>query len=713
MVLNRIKYKIGPLHKQLYAYQEGLGTSECITEVLSCINQNKATIVFIDFEKAIELASPTAMLQSVAKKGVKGHLLAWTKNYVLGRQARVKFQGVVSTYHELENGTPQGGILSPLLFNILMENIASLQLPEGVDIFVYADDVCVIARGAVRTMKMQRALNAISHKSNELGLKINIGKTKAMSIKAPNPLQPLTIGMEPLEWVDKYTYLGVIIDKQLTFRYEIKYLKERTNARTAVMRYMCNLKEGANEHVQMKYYQACTRALVEYASPALTGLTVIQKGKVEVFQNNAMRLMLGAPLWTRLCNLRMETRLPTLEDRIAMRNARTVAKMFLSNRDSITKKKVREELEKHPAVQTPNSYGKDHSNNIKRLGLAGILLQLNPDTAQSIQHIPPWKKQVAKFSYTKLPRAKENCTIEELRNAATAAMQTAETIGAQIYYTDGTVDPRTQTAGAAVHSCNFTACWRTSNNVSTLQTELVAIQQALRYSIENEEGPIVIHTDSRSSMQALQQDKNKENKSLIADIKSLLYQHNERNRLVTFNWIPSHIGIPGNEKADELAKSTRHIQNIQVHIQPALQQIKNKIKTHLKDNLIKDLHMWAENGSPSATWYKWATELEPPPIDKNTPRKQAVCIHRLRLGYKANWEIREDIQRPCDHCGDTPQHALLHYLLECRETAQLRGDLLVDTNAPEAGKAAATLAKAIVESFDTHSQLLSRLPPPR
>ncbi|XP_068234178.1 uncharacterized protein [Palaemon carinicauda] len=92
MVLNRMKYKIGPLHKQLYAYQEGIGTSECITDVLSCINQKKATIVFIDFEKAFELASRAAMLQSVARKGVIGHLLAWTKNYVLGRQAGVKFQ---------------------------------------------------------------------------------------------------------------------------------------------------------------------------------------------------------------------------------------------------------------------------------------------------------------------------------------------------------------------------------------------------------------------------------------------------------------------------------------------------------------------------------------------------------------------------------------------------------------------------------------------
>ncbi|XP_066953335.1 uncharacterized protein [Macrobrachium rosenbergii] len=79
MVLNRITYKIGPLHKQLYAYQQGVGTTECLTDVLSYINQGKAVVVFIDFEKAFELASPAAVLHSLMKKGVKGHLLAWTK----------------------------------------------------------------------------------------------------------------------------------------------------------------------------------------------------------------------------------------------------------------------------------------------------------------------------------------------------------------------------------------------------------------------------------------------------------------------------------------------------------------------------------------------------------------------------------------------------------------------------------------------------------
>ena len=119
MVLNRLKYKVGPLHKHLYAYQEGIGTTECITDVLSFINGKEATVVFIDYEKAFELASPTAILQSLKKKGVQGHLLAWNKNYVLGRQARVKFQGIISSYHDPNNGTPQGGLLSPFLLTSL------------------------------------------------------------------------------------------------------------------------------------------------------------------------------------------------------------------------------------------------------------------------------------------------------------------------------------------------------------------------------------------------------------------------------------------------------------------------------------------------------------------------------------------------------------------------------------------------------------------
>ena len=133
MVLDRLKYKVGPLHPHLYAYQEGVGTTECITNVLCCINNKSAVLVFLDYEKAFELASPAGALLSLARKGSKGHLQAWCKNYLTNRQARVRFQGVLSELKRLENGTPQGGILSPFLFNILMENIANLLLSRGTE----------------------------------------------------------------------------------------------------------------------------------------------------------------------------------------------------------------------------------------------------------------------------------------------------------------------------------------------------------------------------------------------------------------------------------------------------------------------------------------------------------------------------------------------------------------------------------------------------
>ena len=231
MVLKRLQFKIGPLHPSLYAYRDGVGTTECLMDVFSCINSKAAVVVFLDLEKAFELASPAAILHSLVQKGVKGDLLAWAKNYSLNRQARVKFQGEISTYKTLENGTPQGGILSPFLLNILMENFAQIQLPAGVDIFIFADDICVVGRGPNKLGNTQRTLTSIHNKCTELGVKININKTKAMTIKTPTPLNNLTLSNQPITWVDTFMYLGVYIDKHLKFQAQVKYLRERANTR--------------------------------------------------------------------------------------------------------------------------------------------------------------------------------------------------------------------------------------------------------------------------------------------------------------------------------------------------------------------------------------------------------------------------------------------------------------------------------------------------
>ena len=155
-------------------------------------------------------------------------------------------------------------------------------------------------------------------------------------------------------------------------------------------------------------------------------------------------------------------------------------------------------------------------------------------------------------------------------------------------------------------------------------------------------------------------------------LKHPLLLHKHQNRRVNLNWIPSHIGIPGNDNADDLAKITKFIDRLQITVQSSLQKIKNMLKERTHRKIIQDVHHWAENNSYSARWYGVASNLELPPISKQTPRKLAVIIHRLRLGYKANCEMLDGIIGPCKHCQQNTYHPLLHYLLECQHTSRLR-----------------------------------------
>ncbi|XP_076065004.1 uncharacterized protein LOC143039038 [Oratosquilla oratoria] len=108
MVLTRLQWRLGPQHPHGFGFSRGVGTSDSIMALLNHVNNRTAVAVFLDLERAFELACPLAILAALVNKGIQGRLLAWIENYLQGRRARVKFQGHTSSYRTYENGTPQG-----------------------------------------------------------------------------------------------------------------------------------------------------------------------------------------------------------------------------------------------------------------------------------------------------------------------------------------------------------------------------------------------------------------------------------------------------------------------------------------------------------------------------------------------------------------------------------------------------------------------------
>lgn len=163
----------------------------------------------IDLEKAFELVDPTVILSLLAKNGVKGTLLNWTRDFLRNREARVIFQGRKSSYHRHHLGTPQGSVLSPFLFNILVEALLELPLSQGSHLLAYADYLTLVA---TRGDRAQRDITLLYSRCRELGLKLNSTKTKAMAFAMERPNYHLQAGGNNIEWVTSYQYLDVWID---------------------------------------------------------------------------------------------------------------------------------------------------------------------------------------------------------------------------------------------------------------------------------------------------------------------------------------------------------------------------------------------------------------------------------------------------------------------------------------------------------------------
>ena len=122
VILNRLKFLIGPLHPNLMGCTKGKGTTDAIATLTKMASDAKhrrsgpktnslkhCLAVFIDFEKAFELANITSLLDILCTdKGIKGNILGWLKDYLLGREGYTMVQGVKSEVMPFFQGTSQG-----------------------------------------------------------------------------------------------------------------------------------------------------------------------------------------------------------------------------------------------------------------------------------------------------------------------------------------------------------------------------------------------------------------------------------------------------------------------------------------------------------------------------------------------------------------------------------------------------------------------------
>ncbi|XP_077558174.1 uncharacterized protein LOC144173782 [Haemaphysalis longicornis] len=189
MVLARIQWHLettGQLHPRQTGFRRHLSTLDSLKLLSEDVIANTSScdprlVVAIDVKKAFDSVLHEAVIQGARNRGLDGKPLAFVQDFLRDRHYRVRVGDTLGPKTANCVGVPQGSVLSPTLFNIVMADLPPLlDEIEGLRFTIYADDTTLWTKGGSigeQEQAMQQGLNTISSFLTEVGLAPSPEKT--------------------------------------------------------------------------------------------------------------------------------------------------------------------------------------------------------------------------------------------------------------------------------------------------------------------------------------------------------------------------------------------------------------------------------------------------------------------------------------------------------------------------------------------------------
>lgn len=228
-----------------YGFRSGRGTQTLLDNFSDLLyntfeNNSVACALFLDLEKAFDTISHKLLYDKLENIGFRGPFLRLFKSFFSGRSQMVILENVKSRSVELKAGVPQGSVLSPLLFNIYVNDLS--RVVTSCHVYQYADDTVLVSNhlNFIESMySLQRDVSSLMDWFKGSAIKVNINKTKLVCFH--NPLKLVRLDMPlllhgssctscdciPIPFVNTVRYLGVLFDFDLSWNSHLSYVCTR------------------------------------------------------------------------------------------------------------------------------------------------------------------------------------------------------------------------------------------------------------------------------------------------------------------------------------------------------------------------------------------------------------------------------------------------------------------------------------------------------
>ena len=304
-----------------FAYRANRSTEDAIATALHTSlthlekRRSYVRLLFVDFSSAFNTIIPDILVRKLGDLGLPPPICSWVRNFLTTRPQSVRIGAHTSATLTLSTGSPQGCVLSPLLYSLYTHDFTPAHTSNS--IIKFADDTTVVGlisdenethyRDEVEQLAERcRANNLLLNKKKTVEIVVDFRKKKE------GPVPPLLIDGGCVERVTSFKFLGVHIQEDLHWGINSKVIHKKARQRLHFLRIL--RKYQPSQELMVSFYRSTVESILTYCMGVwFEGCTEAERTNLQRVVNSAQKII-GCPL-------------PSLESIFETRCHRRVAKI--------------------------------------------------------------------------------------------------------------------------------------------------------------------------------------------------------------------------------------------------------------------------------------------------------------------------------------------------------------------------------------------------